>query len=131
MPCENSVCREHLSERDVVKQNKIKCKECKGEFQVKETEFKTNKTLKKLIESQSYLSEKEINLKRDLEVSVRRFVQNKSKLESDVFDHYQELRFQIDEHRERLKQKIDEIDEIALKMINERYKFVSLIEKSK
>ena len=119
MPCENSVCREHLSERDVVKQNKIKCKECKGEFQVKETEFKTNKTLKKLIESQSYLSEKEINLKRDLEVSVRRFVQNKSKLESDVFDHYQELRFQIDEHRERLKQKIDEIDEIALKMIND------------
>jgi hypothetical protein len=119
LPCENSVCREHLSERDVVKQNKIKCKECKGEFQVKETEFKTNKTLKKLIESQSYLSEKEINLKRDLEVSVRRFVQNKSKLESDVFDHYQELRFQIDEHRERLKQKIDEIDEIALKMIND------------
>ena len=107
MPCENSVCREHLSERDVVKQNKIKCKECKGEFQVKETEFKTNTTLKKLIESQSYLSEKEINLKRDLEVSVRRFVQNKSKLESDVFDHYQELRFQIDEHRERLKEKID------------------------
>ena len=130
MPCENSVCREHLSERDVVKQNKIKCKECKGEFQVKETEFKTNKTLKKLIESQSYLSEKEINLKRDLEVSVRRFVQNKSKLESDVFDHYQELRFQIDEHRERLKQKIDEIDEIALKMINDT-NFLSLIEKSK
>ena len=69
------------------------------------------------------MSEKEINLKEDLEFSVRKFfkfydefVQNKSKLESDVFDHYQELRFQIDEHRERLKQKIDEI---ALKMIDD------------
>ena len=130
MPCENSVCREHLSERDVVKQNKIKCKECKGEFQVKETE--TNTTLKKLIESQSYLSEKEINLKRDLEVSVRRFVQNKSKLESDVFDHYQEMRFQIDEHRERLKVRIDDsalamidkikkYEEIYLKNLNENF----------
>ena len=52
LPCDDSICREHLSERDVVKQNK-------------------------------------------------------SKLESDVFDLYQEFRFQIDEHRERLKEKID------------------------
>ena len=52
LPCDDSICREHLSDRYVVKQNK-------------------------------------------------------SKLESDVFDHYQELRFQIDEHRERLKEKID------------------------
>jgi hypothetical protein len=32
-----------------------------------------------------------------------------------VFDHFQEIRFQVDEHRERLKEKIDEI---ALAMID-------------
>jgi hypothetical protein len=47
------------------------------------------------------------------------FQQNKSKLESDIFEHFQELRFQIDEHREMLKEKIDEI---ASKMIDDSKK---------
>jgi hypothetical protein len=72
--------------------------------------------LTKLIESQSYLSENETTLKQELEVSLRKFfefhdkfVQMKTQLESDVFEHFQEIRFQIDEQREKLKEKIDEI----------------------
>jgi hypothetical protein len=123
LPCNDSICREHLTERDVVKANKIVCNECKQEFQVKENEFKSNKSFKKLIESQSYLSEKEMSLKQKLEVSIRnyfefyeKFIQNKSKLNMDVYNHFQEIRFQIDEHREELKKKIDDI---ALEMIDE------------
>jgi hypothetical protein len=123
LPCNDLICREHLSERDVVKENRIKCKECNGECQVKENDLKSIKALTKLIETQSYLNEEEISLKQDLEVSIRKFfvfyeefVQNKTQLESDVFNHFQELRFQIDEHREKLKEKIDVI---ALKMIDE------------
>ncbi len=37
------------------------------------------------------------------------FQQNKTKLESDAFSHFQEMRFQIDQHREELKKKIDDI----------------------
>ena len=44
-----------------------------------------------------------------------KFSQKRTKLDLDVFDHYQELRFQIDEHRERLKERIDDI---ALAMID-------------
>ena len=44
----------------------------------------------------------------------------------DVFDHYQELRFQIDQHREELKEKSDEIDEIALAMIDQTKKYEAL-----
>ena len=47
-------------------------------------------------------------------------IKNKKQLESDVFDHFQELRFQIDEHRGRLKEKIDDI---ALYVINETKKY--------
>ncbi len=47
------------------------------------------------------------------------FVLNKNKIETDVFDHFQELRFQIDEHREELKTRIDEI---ALAMIDQTKK---------
>ena len=43
------------------------------------------------------------------------FQQNKLKLESNVFENFQELRFQIDEHREIIKERIDVI---ALAMID-------------
>jgi hypothetical protein len=130
LPCDENICREHLSEKAIMKENKIKCNECKGEFQIKDNDFKSNKTLKKLIESQSYLSEQEICLKQELEETTRKFFdfydeyhQKKTKLESEVFEHFQEMRFQIDEHREKLKAKIDEL---ALAMIDETTKNAKL-----
>jgi hypothetical protein len=130
LPCNHSICCQHLTERYIVKQNKIKCNESKQDFQVKNNDFKSNTTLKNLIESQSYLSEEEINLKQELEVSLRQFfefydeyLQNRKKTESDIFEHFQELRFQIDEHREKPKEKIDEI---ALKMIDETKKYEAM-----
>ena len=126
LPCEDIICRQHLKEKDVVKQNKIKCVKCKESFPIKGLEFKSNKTLKQLIEDKSYLSEEEINLKKNLEESIRKFfgfydefILNKSKVDTDVFNHFQELRFQIDEHRERLKEKIDDV---ALEMIEQTKK---------
>jgi len=90
---------------------------------VKENEFKSNNVLTKLIESQSYLSVDETSLKQELEESVQKFfefheefIQMKTQLESNVFEHFQEMRFQIDEKREKLKEKIDVI---ALKMIDQ------------
>jgi hypothetical protein len=126
LPCEDSICREHLSERSDVKQNKIKCAKCSEEFQVKGHQFKSNIELEKLLESRSYLSDRELSLKKELEDSIQKFFefydefsQSRTKLESDIFNHYQELRFQIDEHRERLKERIDEI---ALAMIDQTKK---------
>jgi hypothetical protein len=122
MPCDDSICREHLSERDVVKENRIKCKECQQEFQLNDDEFRSNKGLRMLVESQSYLSEEEMRLKKEVAQSIRKFfqfydefVQLREKMDSDVFDYFQEMRFQVDEHREELKGKIDVI---ALAMID-------------
>jgi transposase-like protein len=127
LPCEDSICREHLSDRDIVKQNKIKCKKCNEEFQVKNNEFKSNEAISKLIDSHSHLNETEMSLKQDLEVSIRQFfefydefTQNRTQLDSDVFDHFQEIRFKIDQHREELKKRIDDI---ALAMIDKTNKY--------
>jgi hypothetical protein len=126
LPCDDSICRQHLSEKAVVKENKIKCNECSKEFRINDEEFRSNKSLRKLIESQSYLSGEEISLKKELRASIRLFFeyydefnQKKTQLESDVFDHFQEMRFKIDEHREELKKRIDDI---ALAMIDETWK---------
>ena len=75
LPCEHSICRQHLSDRDVIKEKRLKCKECNEEFGLKNNEFKSNEDLKKLIESHSYLSEEEFRLKEELEVSLRKFYQ--------------------------------------------------------
>jgi hypothetical protein len=57
-----------------------------------------------------------MNLKNNLEESIQKFfgfyddfILNKSKVDTDVFNHFQELRFKKGEHRERLKAKIDDV----------------------
>jgi hypothetical protein len=116
LPWGDSICRKHLSGRDILKANKIKCNSCKEEFEVENNNFKPNEALNKLIESHSYLSDEEKSVKQKLKESIRQFfilydefVQKKTQLESDIFDHFQELRFLVDEHREELNNKFDEI----------------------
>ena len=75
LPCGDSICLEHLSEKDVLKVNKIKCKKCNKEFGVKNNAFKSNNELNQLLESQSYFSEEEIVLKQVLEESIQKFFQ--------------------------------------------------------
>ena len=75
LQCDDSICRQHLKERDVVKVNKIKCKKCNEEFEVKSNEFKPNDAISKLIESKLYLNETEIKLKHELEDSIRTFLE--------------------------------------------------------
>jgi hypothetical protein len=48
------------------------------------------------------------------------FYQNRTKLDMDVFNHFHELRFQIDEHQDRLKERIDDI---GMKTIDETNKY--------
>jgi hypothetical protein len=137
LPCEDSICRQHLKEREIVKANRIKCKKCNGEFQIKDKQFESNEDLKKLVESRCYLSEEELSLKKVLEESMQKyfefyeeFVQNKSILETVVYNHFQEMRFEIDEHREQLKEKSAEIDDIALAMIDQTKKYEEMFLKN-
>ena len=126
LPCGDSICREHLSDRGILKGNKIKCNRCTEEFGVKNNQFKSNEALKHSIESHSYLSNEEKSVKQKLEESIRQFFQfcdefsqNKSQHEADIFEHFHEMRFKIDEHREELKKRIDDI---ALAMIDQTNK---------
>jgi hypothetical protein len=144
LPCDDSICRQHLSERDILKQNNITCKKCNQGFRVKDNQFKSNKSLTQLIENQSHLIDEEINLKQELEISIKiffeyydEFIQNKTQLESDVFDQFHEMRFKVDEQREELKKKIDDIalelidkikksEEIYLSQLEERFSSVDV-----
>ncbi len=43
LPCDDTICREHLTDKEVVKQNKIKCKKCNEEFRIKNNTFKSRR----------------------------------------------------------------------------------------
>ena len=134
LPCKHNVCSEHLVEKDVVKQNRIKCAKCKNAFQVKDNEFKAINILKEQLDELLYLSDEEVSLKKRAEDSIRQFFQmyeqftlNKTTLDLNVHEHFQEIRFQLDEHREHLKVKIDDI---YMEMIEKTKNFESAYLKS-
>jgi hypothetical protein len=85
LPCGDNVCREHLSERNVVKLNKIKCNQCKQEFQVKKS-------------SKNSLANEEMILNREFEKSSRKFskiyhdfIRVNNEIGSDIYNHLHEL----------------------------------------
>jgi hypothetical protein len=134
LPCKHSICQEHLKEKEVLKQSKIKCAECKQEFDVKSNEFQSHDALRESLKGQFYLSFEEIYLKNKLKDSIQKkfeiydqITQSKSKLESDVFDRFQEIKFQIDLHREDTPKVYDisiltKIVDISLDMIEKTEK---------
>ena len=127
LPCEDLICKEHLNENDVVKQNKMKCLECQQQFEVKGVDFKSNKFAQRKINDRIYLSDVEISLKEKIEESIKvfykmydEFTSSKTKLDLDCHNHFQEIRLQLDLHREKLEEKIDEI---YMEMIEETKEF--------
>ena len=108
--------------------------ECKEDFEVEDNEFKSNNFLKKLLDNHDYLGDEELSLKKQIEDSIRTFFQmfeqftlNKIKLDLDVHEHFQEIRFKLDEHRKDLKQKINDI---YMEMIEKTKTFESTYLKS-
>jgi hypothetical protein len=122
LPCTHSICREHLTEDSVRKSIKIKCAECNEEFKIKENEFKSCHLVKQLLDSKCYLNEEEKSLKQKIEELFRnvhemcdQFEITKNTFDSDCHNHFQEIRRQIDLHREKL---IEKIDIIYMEMID-------------
>jgi hypothetical protein len=135
LPCGHNLCKRHLTEKTITnKSKKMKCGECKQDFEVKDNDFKPNNLIKKQLDENVYLSDEEVSLKKKIEDSIRNFFQiyeeftlNKTKLDLDVHEHFQEIRFKLDEHREELKQKIDDI---YMEMIEKTKKFEATYLKS-
>ena len=128
LPCEDLICHEHLTEANVLKQKKIECVKCGRIVDVNGNEFtSSSKFVKQLLDEEAYLSEEEIALKKQLNDSTRafyetnkNFLSNKTQLDLNCRNHFEEIRFRIDAQRDKLKVKIDQI---ALEMIEQTKKY--------
>jgi hypothetical protein len=124
LPCGDTICEEHLSESEVLKNNSIKCQSCKETCEVKDNKMiRPNMTVQKLISNERFLSDTEIFKKNSLEESIENFFQLNEQLQEsknifdlDCYNRFQEVRRKIDVQREELK---DQIDKISFKMLDE------------
>jgi len=128
------VCEEHLTETNVVEQNKIECATCKKSFEINGETFKSVKPFKRLLDSQVYLSDEEIKLKLKMKESLgvffkiyEEFISNRNKVSLDCKNHFQEVRRHIDLTKEKLK---ENIDVIAMEMIDKTNEFEATYLKS-
>jgi len=123
LPCFDIICEHHLTETSVLHDKCIKCATCKVTFDLDTHTFVPNRILKNLLEKQFYLSDEEKYLKKSLENSLQDFFklsegydQARNAIGLKAHEHFQEIRYQIDLHREKL---IEKIDKIYLKMIEQ------------
>jgi hypothetical protein len=113
LPCYDTICEHHLREEMVLKQKSIECKTCKKTFNLDDLKYGPNKHLQSLLVNDLHLNDEEKSLKNALLESCANFDQMSQKyhkLDSEsIKAHFDRLRRQLDERRESLKGKIDEI----------------------
>ena len=119
LPCGCWICNEHVLTKN---NNTIKCLYCNEEFS-KSKRFKPNETAKKIINSDSHLTEEQKSSKPSAKVMLEYFETllegfklSQEHFEINISKQFDEIRFKIDLQREELKKKIDEI---ALGMIDQ------------
>ena len=113
-PCGFTICSGHLNDKEVLKTNTIRCEACNVNYNVKETNFRTNRNIENMLSRLFHLSVEEISLKQQIEQKIAEFYQlydelreKNSLLERVVTDHFVELRRNIDIRREEAKSRID------------------------
>jgi hypothetical protein len=136
LPCGDTICHEHLSEKKFTKANRIACKICKQEFDVKNGDFKSNNLVAKQIEDEIHLTDSKKHLKHQIEDTRRVVLElseqlHEAKLTHDLkcFEHFQELRRLVDLHREESmlsnnnsENDNDELVKVSLDMIDKANK---------
>jgi len=132
LPCNDSICAHHLKEAKSLREKIIKCTKCSQTFEIDliENNMRPNRLVRPFLNEEMYLSYDEKQFKHEIKRGIDmfhklldEFTLDKNVLASTCYDHFQEMRFEIDIHREKLK---ENIDEIALELIERLNAFESL-----
>ena len=92
----------------------LKEKDQAAHSDVKDNKSKSNNSIQKQKDNKRFLNEEKNVLKQNIEESIKvihqmheELTSSKTKLDSDFQEHFQEIRSQLDQHREQLKDKFD------------------------
>ena len=125
LPCNcASICSSHVSTLAKLKEPSVTCKECKKEFQIEAHTFKENKQLGSILEMELYLTEREKKLKlelnkmlNDLHEATSEFNLRSTVLSVLSYDHFANVRREVDIKRETSIEKIHQLSDDFIKKI--------------
>ena len=110
LPCGCWICNSHVSiimEYD----NEIRCNSCEQLHKIPPDGFRINKTAKKLIDNEMYLSDEEKQVKSLIQTQYEEFIRNLNKkhCEEQVSAHFAKIKEKIQIQRDKFQKRIDEI----------------------
>ena len=115
LPCLHAIFCEHLQD-DTIKNGSIQCLDCEKEFDVPQNRFPSHKMASNIQAENMHLSDKEKQLEQSIKDTIQQLKElstglkeKHSNLEIITFDHFSEVKRQIDIQRERLTNKNDEL----------------------
>ena len=115
LPCLCVICKGHLPAGSA-NDSSIECKKCQKCFDIQGTEFPAIKRLANILTKELHLSMEEKTLRKTFQDMIEQLKQlqnevykKQADLEIINYDHFSEIRRQIDILREEMKKKIDDI----------------------
>ena len=110
LPCAHALCSEHLEESTASQNGSFRCAKCDMEFETPINGFPPYTLAVELLDSDAHLNDEEKAIKRAITEMIQQLekLQNgailkQSHVELTSFDHFSEIRRQIDIQREELK----------------------------
>ena len=115
LPCHCVICGDHLYD-GCARKDSITCETCSEDFHVPTEGFRENHMVQRILAKDGHLTDEEKTLKhalkeigQHLDRLLIEIDSKKATLEIACYEHFAEIRRQIDFHREVMKAKIDDI----------------------
>ena len=118
LPCEKSVCKEHIEKLKIENLTKFKCQFCQSEHDIPSDGFKLNQDIINVLEMNLHLTPSQRKLNDSIN-QLSGIVKNMKDLSKDTFihDYLSGIKREIKKHRDHLKNQINDITNEFLKEV--------------
>jgi hypothetical protein len=120
LPCDKSICKEHVEKLRTEKISKLKCQFCQSEHDIPSEGFKLNQDIINVLEMNLHLSPSQQKLNDSIN-QLNGIIKNMRELSKDTFihDYLSSIKKDIKKHRDDWKNQINDVTNHFLKQVDE------------
>ena len=119
LPCGCWICNHHVPHECAKRKKTIKCVSCNKYYYIPKDGYRINKTAKKLLEQEMFLSQEEKQFKESLQLELNDLQRQLEALKTNANERSNEIRIKIETRNSQLKQQIDNISNQMITTLNE------------
>ena len=120
LPCGCWICNHHVTHECAKRKKTIKCISCKKYYYIPQDGYRINKTAKKLLEQEMFLSQEEKQFKESLQHEFNELQRQLETIKTNTHERFNEIRVKIETRNSLLKLQIDNISNQIITTLNER-----------